>query len=257
MIPVRDLSKAMAKTNRKAEYSIATGLVAGATLGAVTGGLAFAEAGAGLIIGAGIGLVLSAAYCGLAGTAASIALLVFAVTFDRGGPVSGPILTSIGLSAGIFAASSDHTTLALLKEVMPGADSFSEKEGVVPVYKAYRTDPTTGEKTLIGYAVVTSDVLPEPSGYSGPIDSLIGMNLEGTIVGLRVIYYKESLRYSIGDFFEWPGYEDQFIGKVPSDKFRVHKDGDIDGIARATISVKAMTAGVRQTVRAVYAAYIE
>lgn len=187
-------------------------------------------------------------------------VLVVLMLSDRGGLLSGSMLPGSGLYAGVYAASSDHTTPALLREVMPGADSFSEKEGIdgkVPVYKAYRTDPATGEKTLIGYAVVTADVLPEPSGFSGPIDTLIGMDLEGTIVGLKVIYYKESHRYTIGDFFSWPGFEDQFIGKVPTDKFRVHRDGDIDGIAKATISVKAMAAGVRQTVRAVARDYIE
>ena len=160
------------------------------------------------------------------------------------------------LGGAVQAASKDHTSLTLLKEVMPGADSFSEKEGDVPVRKAYRTDPATGEKTLIGYAVVTADVPPEPSGYSGPIDTLIGMDLNGNIVGLKVIYYKESHRYTIGDFFSW-GFEEQFVGKHATDKFRLHRDGDIDGIAKATISAKAMTAGVRQTVRAVQKAYID
>lgn len=187
-------------------------------------------------------------------------VLVMLMLSDRGGSLTGFILNGSGLYSGVYAASPDHTTPALLREVMPGANSFSEKQredGKVPVYKAYRTDPATGEKTLIGYAVVTADVPPEPSGFSGPIDTLIGMDLEGTIVGLKVIYYKESHRYTIGDFFSWPGFEDQFIGKIPTDKFRVHRDGDIDGIAKATISVKAMAAGVRQTVRAVARDYID
>lgn len=186
-----------------------------------------------------------------------IGLLISAIMFDRGGSMMGSILNDTGFYSGVHAASSDHTSLRLLKEVVPGADSFSEKEGEVPVYKAYRTDPASGEKTLIGYAVVTADVPPEPSGFSAPIDSLVGIDLEGNIVGLRVIYYKESLRYTVGDFFSWPGYEDQFIGKRATDRFRVGKDGDIDGISKATISVRAMTRGVRQAVRAVTAAYLD
>lgn len=190
----------------------------------------------------------------------SLLLLSAILVFDRGSEISSTVLGSTLVYAGVHAASSDHTTPALLQKAVPDADYFAEKEGLdgkVPVYRAYRTDATSGERTLIGYAVVTSDVLPEPSGYSGPIDTLIGMDLQGTIVGLKVIYYKESHRYTIGDFFEWPGYEDQFVGKVATDKFRLHRDGDISGIARATISAKAMTAGVRQTVRKVYADYIQ
>ena len=94
---------------------------------------------------------------------------------------------------------------------------------------------------------------PEPNGYSGPIDTLIGMDLEGKIVGLRVIYYKESHRYTIGDFFSW-GFEEQFIGLDAYNRFRVGKE--IDGIAKATISAKAAARGIRQTVRAVTSAYI-
>lgn len=156
--------------------------------------------------------------------------------------------------AGVQAANKDHTSLRLLKEVVPGSDSFSDKEGEVPVYKAYKTDPDSGEQTLIGYAFVSADTHPEPSGFSGEIDSLIGMDLEGNIVGLKVIYYKESLRYTWGDFFAWDGYEDQFVGKRAEEAFRI--DHDVDGIAKATISTKAMARGVRQAVRAVTLEYI-
>jgi NosR/NirI family nitrous oxide reductase transcriptional regulator len=187
----------------------------------------------------------------------SLAVLLCVLLFDRGGQLAGWLLGDSALYAGIYAANKDHTSDRLLKEVVPGADSFSEKEGEVPVRRAYRTDPATGEKILIGYAVVTADIQPEPDGFSGPIDTLIGMDLDGTIVGLKVIYYKESHRYTIGDFFSWPGYEDQFLGKTALDKFSAGRNGDIDGIAKATISVKAMVRGVRQTVRAVTKAYID
>jgi len=152
------------------------------------------------------------------------------------------------------ARNRDHTTLRLLKQVVPGADGFSDKEGEVPVYKAYKTDSDTGEQTLIGYAFVTSDTHPEPSGYSSEIDSLIGMDLDGNIIGLKVIYYKESLRYTWGDFFSYDGYEEQFIGKRAEQRFQI--GNDIDGIVKATISVKAMARGVRRSVRAVTLEYL-
>lgn len=55
------------RKDRKAEYSIATGLIAGGVIGAVVSAQLFGEPGAGFLIGAGIGLVLAASYCGLAG----------------------------------------------------------------------------------------------------------------------------------------------------------------------------------------------
>ena len=171
-----------------------------------------------------------------------------------GGSVLAPITGSHWLAPIAYAANDDHTSLRLLKEVVPGADSFSDKEGEPPVYKAYRSNESTGEKELIGYAFVTPDVPPERNGYSGTIDTLIGMDLEGTIVGLKVIYYKESHRYTIGDFFSW-GFEGQYIGKSAKDRLSIGRD--IDGIAKATISAKAAAWGIRQTIRAVAEAYIK
>ncbi len=183
-----------------------------------------------------------------------IMLLMSAILFDGGDSIVGLLFKEQGWHAGVHAANKDHTSLRLLKEVVPGADSFSDKEGEIPVYKAYQTDSVSGEKTLIGYAFVSADTHPEPSGYSGPIDSLIGINLEGTITGLKVVYYKESHRYTLGDFFSWGGYQEQFIGKRAEDRFQVGKD--VDGISKATISVKAMSAGVRRSIRAVTLAYL-
>ena len=179
-----------------------------------------------------------------------IILLILAVTDDA---FTGLAEHSLRAVAPVYAANADHTTDRLLKAVVPGADSFSAKSGKPPVYRAYRTDLDSGEQTLVGYAFVTPDVPPEPSGYSGPIDTLIGMDLDGKIVGLRVIYYKESHRYTIGDFFSW-GFEEQFIGLDAYNRFRVGKE--IDGIAKATISAKAAARGIRQTLRAVTTAYI-
>lgn len=177
-------------------------------------------------------------------TLLSTGLLVLVILFNGA--------TFVG---GVQAArSKDHTTLRLLKEVVPGADSFSDKEGEVPVYKAYKTDAGTGEQTLIGYAFVSADTHPEPSGYSSEIDSLIGMDLDGNITGLKVIYYKESLRHTWGDFFAWDGYEEQFVGKRAEQRFQI--GNDIDGIVKATISTKAMARGVRQAIRAVTLEYL-
>tara|TARA_B110000196_G_C21090792_1_gene637446 strand:- start:831 stop:1430 length:600 start_codon:yes stop_codon:yes gene_type:complete len=181
-------------------------------------------------------------------------LLISTIIFDGGNSFMG-FFDSTGIHSAIYAANKDHTSNRLLKEVVPGADSFSEKEGKPPVYKAYRNKEASGEKTLIGYAFVSADVPPEPSGFSGEIDSLVGMDLEGNIIGLRVIYYKESLRHTWGDFLEFPGVQEQCMGKRAADRFSVGRD--IDGISKATISAKAMAKGIRQSVRAITEAYIK
>jgi Na+-translocating ferredoxin:NAD+ oxidoreductase RnfG subunit len=143
---------------------------------------------------------------------------------------------------------------ALLREVMPRADTFSEREGQPPVFKAYRTDPDSGEQKLVGYVFLTSDVPPEELGYSGPIVVLVGMDLGGTLTGVRVLSYREAISRILGDFLRTPGFQEQFAGKHISDPFRVGRD--VDGITRATISVATMARGIRNAARRVAEAYL-
>ena len=182
-------------------------------------------------------------------------LLVTAILFDEG----GNMMTGFGLKSEVQQVSAQPedltgTDLELLKEVMPGTDSFSEKEGQPPVFKAYRTDLASGEQKLIGYVFQTADTPPEEVGYSAPIEVLVGMDLEGSITGIKVLYYIESIRWIWGDFLSAPGYQEQFSGKHISDAFQV--DSDIYGISRATITVRAMSIGIRNSARRVAEAYL-
>src|SRR5690606_33146663 len=97
-----------------------------------------------------------------------------------------------------------------LARVVPGADRFTGREGEPPVFRAYRTDPATGQEALIAYAFFTGDVPPVEIGYSGPIEVLVGMDLAGVITGVTVIRYSESLRSSRGDFLSGRGFQEQY-----------------------------------------------
>ncbi len=141
---------------------------------------------------------------------------------------------------------------ALYREVMPGADRFGPVEGDPPVMSAYRDDGAGGE-ILHGYVFLTADIPPEPFGYSGPIEAVVGMRTDGTLTGVRVVYYRESYRESMGDFLRRPGFQEQFTGKYIGDPFRVWDD--VDGISRASISVRALARGVRDSARRVANAY--
>ncbi len=137
---------------------------------------------------------------------------------------------------------------------MPGATSFSEKGGDPPVYQAFAEGPKSTSPRLIGYLFETSDLPPEEFGYSGTIKVLIGMDLEGDLTGISVIEYHEALVRSRGDFLRRTGVQEQFAGKSIADPFRVY--GDIDGITRATVTVRAMARGVRNSARRVAMAYL-
>ena len=142
---------------------------------------------------------------------------------------------------------------SLMQEVMPTAGYFSEKQGSPPVYKGYSGNEAN-ESELVGYVFTTPDLPPEEIGYSGPIDSLIGLNLAGEITGVKILYYEESYKYGRGDFIEESGYPAQFIGKSVDDGFRVN--GDVDGMSRATISSWAVARGIRNAARRVAIAYL-
>ncbi|MBT3530470.1 MAG: FMN-binding protein [Gammaproteobacteria bacterium] len=181
-----------------------------------------------------------------------LALTLLTVTLFDGG---GSIIHGGYVQGAQAASNTERAAMRYRKDVMPNADSFSEKKGSPPVFEAYRRDPASGEDELIGYLIYSPDYPPEPNGYSGPIKVLVGMDLEGMITGVKVIFYRESLRYSSGDFLEEPGIESQFIGMSARDRFRVGKE--VDGLSRATISMRAMSRTIRNSVRHVARAYLQ
>ena len=154
-----------------------------------------------------------------------------------------------------FASAQDapEEWLELLERVMPEADRFTDRQGQPPTFQAYQSDPLTGRETLTGYAFLTSDHLPEQKGFNGPIEVLVGMDLRGVITGIVVTRYNESLQISRGDFLATDGFQEQFTGKSIVDAFQVRRD--VDGITGATITVDAMSRGIRNAAREVALAY--
>jgi ferredoxin len=141
----------------------------------------------------------------------------------------------------------DRVRPSLLRAVMPEADRFDPAEGNPPIKRVYRGDE------LLGYVFLTSDLPPEERGYSGPIRAVVGMTPDGTLTGVRVTEYRESYMSTKGDFLRRPGFQEQYAGKYIGDGFRVYED--VDGIAKVSVSVRALSRGVRDAARRVAAAY--
>lgn len=151
-----------------------------------------------------------------------------------------------------FAQTQDE--LQFLREVMPGASSFSEKSGEPPVYKAFANSNAGSEPELVGYLFETPDYPPEEIGYSAPIEVLVGMDMRGTLSGIKVLYYRESYKSIRGDFINTERFPFQFEGMSVSDGFRVGRD--LDGVSRATITSWATSRGIRNAARQVALAYL-
>jgi len=139
----------------------------------------------------------------------------------------------------------DPKQQALLKRLFPAATAFSPKGGDPPHFKAFSTDPRSGQ-TLLGLAFWTTELEPFERAYDGPIKILVGMDTKGLLTGVIVTEHHEPY----GDFsVDRPEFAAQFKGKNIRDAFKVGVD--IDAISRATISVTSASRAIRNSARRV------
>jgi NosR/NirI family transcriptional regulator, nitrous oxide reductase regulator len=132
-----------------------------------------------------------------------------------------------------------------LKRLFPNAAWISPKGGDPPHFTAYAADPRSNPKAPpIGYAFWTPELVPQEHGYHGPIHLLVGMDLTGILTGVIVDYDSEPYGYFS---VEPPQFAAQFKGKSIRDPFRV--GGDIDAVARASISITSAARAVRDSSR--------
>ncbi len=135
------------------------------------------------------------------------------------------------------------------KEVLPAADSFEQVAAEnydsvvvtsgdisVPVVEVYR-GVSAGQ--TVGYVVKTA-----PGGYGGAVEVVAGIS-EGVVTGIRVGKHQETP--GLGAKSTLPEFYGQYDGKSAAD-VRVNKtqssDTEVQAISGATITSKAVTAGV-------------
>jgi electron transport complex protein RnfG len=99
-------------------------------------------------------------------------------------------------------------------------------------------------------AVVFNSIAP--NGYSGKIHLLIGIYLDGSIAGVRVIKHAETPGLGDGIEVRKSGWIKRFDGKLltspQADRWRVKRDGGaFDQFTGATITPRAVVAAVKNT----------
>ena len=128
---------------------------------------------------------------------------------------------------------------AQLRQLFPGAASFSPKTGEPPHFAAY-----SGRQTITGYAFWTTELEPLERGYDGPIKMLVGLDTRGVLTGVLVVEHHEPY----GNFsIDLPEFTAQFRGKSVRDPFKV--GGDIRAVSRATMTVSSAARAVRNSAR--------
>ena len=139
-----------------------------------------------------------------------------------------------------------------LRLVYPDATRFSAKTGDPPRIEAFVGDAASGTERRIGLAYYTDELEPQERGYDGPIRTLVGLGLDGRIVGVAVLDHREPYGYFSIDL---PAFRRQFVGKDISDRFRV--GADVDAVSRATITVSSVARGISSGGRRIVRAYLE
>lgn len=143
------------------------------------------------------------------------------------------------IAGGIVRFSGPTDERTPLAGLAPGV-RFAEKTGEPPLYRS--------DQGLIAFN--SYDIVPEVRGYAGPIKVLVSLRPDGVIAGVKILEHGETKNYV--HYMEERGYLEQFAGKSITSGFMVDKD--IDGISRATVSVEALAATVRESSRRAAAA---
>jgi Na+-translocating ferredoxin:NAD+ oxidoreductase RnfG subunit len=151
--------------------------------------------------------------------------------------------------AGKVVAADLSAVYPQVRSIFPDAEAYGGFEGTPPAAAVYK-----GGKP-IGYVFLTEDVLRIPA-YSGkPINTLVGLDLEGRIAGLAIVQHDEPI-LAVGITPERLNrYVAQYEGKSAFDKVIIGagRPGHvaIDGIAGATITVMVENATVMRSAKLV------
>jgi NosR/NirI family transcriptional regulator, nitrous oxide reductase regulator len=163
----------------------------------------------------------------------------------------GFILLAMSYANGQARASEALSIDAQARSFFPDADHFGPLEGAPPAA------PVSRLGRVVGYLFLTEDVLRIPA-YSGrPINTLVGIDVTGRIVGLAIIDHQEPILAVGITEARLARFTAQYAGKSAFDRVVIgaQRDGHlaIDGISGATITVMVQNATVMRSVALVAA----
>lgn len=126
-------------------------------------------------------------------------------------------------------------------DVMPGAQAFSRRKGMPAYVEAYAGG--NGEKNVVGYVFLSTDIVDIPA-YSGkPIVTLIGMDTRGVITGVRILKHSEPILLAGIPESVLVTFIHQYYGKSAGAKLEIGQGRSgvtgLDGISGATVTAIA------------------
>ncbi|GAA0090739.1 RnfABCDGE type electron transport complex subunit G [Paraclostridium bifermentans] len=127
------------------------------------------------------------------------------------------------------------------QEVLQVAEEFNEVKDVKGDLIEEVYQGTKGGE-VVGYTIKTT-----PKGYGGKVEVMVGISNDGKISGVKIGNHSETP--GLGSKSADPSFKDQYNGKSTKTPLNIVKgnasnENDIVAISGATITSKAVTAGV-------------
>jgi Na+-translocating ferredoxin:NAD+ oxidoreductase subunit G len=170
-------------------------------------------------------------------------------------------LSSAGLLGVVFGVTSptiaeqkQQAKMQALSMLLPQAaeDGFTEQQVVIDgdTSVIYQACDKNGNKVGLVFTVT-------PKGYGGPVETMVGLQMDSTVSAIRVASAAEGMAETpgLGSNVTTDWFRDQFKGLRPDELSLTKEGGKIEAITAATISSNAVTSGVRQGV-ALYLPYL-
>ncbi|MES2148444.1 MAG: 4Fe-4S binding protein [Pseudomonadota bacterium] len=127
------------------------------------------------------------------------------------------------------------------REVMPQAQRFSLRKGTPSYVEAFGSVGGKPEQ-LLGYVFLSTDVVDIPA-YSGkPVITLIGMDVRGTITGVRVLKHSEPILLAGIPESKLLEFIAQYVGKAGDAKLEIGHSSSGGGVGLDAISGATVTA---------------
>ena len=150
-----------------------------------------------------------------------------------------------------IAAIEAETRAAAMREVLPGAETFTDvsaslsddfmvENAVTGIFEASASDGS-----VAGYAVMAA-----PRGFGGEIVMIVGVSVDGTVTGVVITEMSETA--GLGAKADDPAFLSQYEGKSASLSVVKGEAGDnqISAITGATVTSRAVTVGVLAAMKA-------
>lgn len=143
-------------------------------------------------------------------------------------------------------AAAENAALAEVLPDMAGDYELKDEDTDFPYWVGYRD---AEKKEIGGYIVIARG-----AGYSSLIETMVGVDVNGIITGVKILFQQEtpglgakSVEIHRGESGPW--FTGQFRGKSIMDDIKIAKDGgSIDAITGATITSRTITDSINREV---------